>query len=84
MEREAIVRGKRRLDFHSQGKRPRVGENRPTRSREYSMAAGQWPVFRGPPGPGDVESYMVCLCSGHSNLPPNGATIMPVDREDLL
>ena len=84
MEREATVRGKGRLDFQAQGKRPRVGEDRPTRSREYSVAAGPWPSFRGPPGPGDVGGYMLCLCSGHLNPPTNGATIIPVDREDSL
>ena len=52
MEREATACGKGCLDFQAQGYRPLVGEDRPARSREYSLAAGHWPVFRGPPGPG--------------------------------
>ena len=28
--------------------------------------------------------YMVCLCAGHPKPPPNGATVVPSEREDLL
>ena len=40
MEREATACGKGFLDFQAQGYCPLVGEDRPARSREYSLAAG--------------------------------------------
>ena len=32
----------------------------------------------------ELGGYMVCLCAGHPKPPPNGAPVVPAEREDLL